>query len=330
MPTDQYWIALVVACLVGLVAVALTIPALRRLQVTDLPNHRSSHESATPRGGGIALVVAIVAVALITGPPLRSTAMILAGIIMLGGLGFVDDIRGLSVRLRLVIVGSTGGVLALALGSPLPPIAAAGLGALWFAAYVNAFNFMDGINGISALTAAVAGATYVAIGNSQDSNEAVLLGAVLTGSSIAFLPYNFPRARVFLGDAGSYALGFTIAALAWLVWTQGAGLILAISPTLVYLADTSVTLIRRYLARAKVTEAHRQHLYQRMVDAGMSHAAVAIGYAIASAVVVASTWAFGLAGAVIAIVTAAAIGCAALRRAGDAHPFHGLGREITP
>lgn len=255
--------------------------------------------------------------------------MILAGIVVLGALGFLDDIRGLAVWPRLIVMTLSGGSLALLVGGPLPSILLAGLGAVWFAAYVNAFNFMDGINGIAALTSVVAGLSYAAMGIRLESNEVVVIGAALTGASLAFLPYNFPRARIFLGDAGSYALGFTIAALAWLAWSQGASPILAISPTLIYLADTSITLFRRYRSRAKVTEAHRQHVYQRMVDAGLSHTAVAMGYAIATALVVASSWFFGLGGAITTMLAAAATGTAALRRAEDFPPTPGLDKEAT-
>lgn len=214
MLNDLYWFALAVAALVGLAAVAVAVPVLRRWQVIDVPNHRSSHASAIPRGGGIAVVLAILAGALASRPLAPLVVLILAGTLLMSALGFLDDVHGLSVRLRLVVVAVTGGALAQAIGSPLPTMLAAGLGALWFSAYVNAFNFMDGINGIAALTAVVAGIAYATIGYGQDSNEAMLLGAVLTGSCIAFLPYNFPRARIFLGDAGSYALGCAIASLA--------------------------------------------------------------------------------------------------------------------
>jgi UDP-N-acetylmuramyl pentapeptide phosphotransferase/UDP-N-acetylglucosamine-1-phosphate transferase len=162
--------------------------------------------------------------------------------------------------------------------------------AVWVAAYVNAFNFMDGINGISGLTGLVSGVAYSLMGLEFGSGSAVIVGAALAGASLAFLPFNLPSAKVFLGDVGSYSLGFVIAALGWIVWSSGAPLALAIAPTAVYLADTGATLVRRYRRGAPLTEAHREHSYQRLTAGGRSHVAVALTVAGAESLVVALVW----------------------------------------
>jgi UDP-N-acetylmuramyl pentapeptide phosphotransferase/UDP-N-acetylglucosamine-1-phosphate transferase len=169
---------------------------------------------------------------------------------------------------------------------------------------------MDGINGISALSGAVAGAAYTAMGVAYDSSSLVGLGAGLLGACLSFLPFNLLTAKVFLGDVGSYGVGFAIAACSWLAWTAGAPLLLALSPTLIYLADTGATLLRRARAGAPLLEAHREHAYQRLVLGGRSHPRVALFVAAASAGVVMLAWLgtlLGFVGAALAAVGAAAV-----------------------
>lgn len=217
--------------------------------------------------------------------------MIVLGALALGAVGLWDDVRGglgPSVRLGwLLLVGALAGWV---LDSPLPFLLAVPAMAVWTASYVNAFNFMDGINGISGLSALVSGVAYALMGVEAGSTAAVLVGAALTGAAASFLPYNLPRARVFLGDVGSYSLGFVIAALAWLVWSAGLPPTLALAPTAAYLADTGATLLRRYREGRPLTEAHREHTYQQLVVAGRSHFAVALVVVGVQALVVAFVW----------------------------------------
>jgi UDP-N-acetylmuramyl pentapeptide phosphotransferase/UDP-N-acetylglucosamine-1-phosphate transferase len=164
------------------------------------------------------------------------------------------------------------------------PVIIAVVGATaWFLLYVNAFNFMDGVNGISGLQAAVVGAAFVGIGTLWDVPGVMGWGAAIAGASIAFLPYNAVRARVFLGDAGSYGLGAAIALLTVHAWTSGVPAWAALAPSLIYCADVLTTLCRRFLAHESVLDAHRSHIYQRLTDAGLSHVQVAGFVAAASA-----------------------------------------------
>ena len=144
--------------------------------------------------------------------------------------------------------------------------------------------------GYPGLTALVAGVAYALMGLEFDSNAAVVIGAGLCGASISFLPYNVPRARVFLGDVGSYSLGFVIAALAGIICAAGAPLALALAPTAVYLADTGTTLVRRYRRGAPLTEAHREHTYQLLAVGGWSHTQVSLVVAGVQTLVVILVW----------------------------------------
>ena len=141
--------------------------------------------------------------------------------------------------------------------------------------YVNAFNFMDGINGISAMSAAVAGGWYAWLGLDTSTPSLVVLGLALAGAAIGFLPWNLPRARVFLGDVGSYGVGMLIAGLAVMAMASGGSILEAVAPLVVYIADTAWALLKRIWRGDSWHQAHREHVYQRLVDAGWPHAGAA-------------------------------------------------------
>lgn len=272
---------------VGLVSFAVTaltlvglVPLLRRMHLLDVPNRRSSHRVPTPRGGGLAVLVGIAA-AVLVGAPLQPFWYGVLGVVaVLGAVGLVDDLRGLGTGVRLaahVVGGGAAGWLltsgAGVGGAWLP--AAVVVCALWVVAFVNAFNFMDGVNGISGVTGAVTGAWYGWLGYSSGDPALLLLGVALAGACVGFLPFNAVRARVFLGDVGSYGIGALIAVLAVWVAAGHGGFVAAVAPVAVYAADTGWTLLRRWHAGASLTTAHREHVYQRLTDRGFTHEAVA-------------------------------------------------------
>src|SRR5262249_37079031 len=138
-------------------------------------------------------------------------------------------------------------------------------------------NFMDGVNGISAAQACVAGVGYALVGTVHHDPPLVAGGAVLAGAALGFAPFNVPRALVFLGDVGSYALGGAIGARALQPAMSGVGPGAVLAPVVLYLADTASTRARRVRAGERWYLPHRGHAYQRLVTAGWSHTAVA-GY----------------------------------------------------
>jgi UDP-N-acetylmuramyl pentapeptide phosphotransferase/UDP-N-acetylglucosamine-1-phosphate transferase len=169
------------------------------------------------------------------------------------------------VMVGAVVIDRSGARLVLALV----------VAAFVVAAYINAFNFMDGINGISGSQAAIAGAFLAAIGDHIDAPAVTAAGLAVCGASLGFLPFNAIRARIFLGDVGSYFLGFWLAGLALLVVDAGVAAAVVVGPFLLYLMDTSVVIVRRARRGARLTEAHREHAYQRLTQVGWSHLAVA-------------------------------------------------------
>ena len=252
----------------------VTISLLRRAAALDVPNGRSSHTVPTPRGGGAPIAVGLVLVALL----IRSPAAIAFAIAVaaFGAIGFVDDLSGLPVSRRLLLqgLGSVAAAIALVSNLVLPPVAlaaAAAVIAIWIAGFVNAFNFMDGVNGISGAHAALGGAAYACLGVWRPDLFLVAGGGALAAGALAFLPWNAVRARVFLGDVGSYGLGAALAVLAACAVIGGIPVEAAVGPLALYLADTAWTLQRRIRSGERFFEAHRTHTYQQLCDLGWSH-----------------------------------------------------------
>ena len=262
------------ALLLSAAATALVCPiAIRHLRLTgllDMPNHRSSHVSPTPRGGGIACATGIgvaAAAAQVAGHDVAWTA--LAGAGALAGLGRLDDIHGLPPFTRLIAQGVVGGVMGHAFLGGTP---GAVVGAAVTSVAVNTTNFMDGINGMSGLTAALWGASVMRVGASTHRGALVELGAATAGAGLGFLPYNMPQASLFLGDVGSYLFGGAFAA-GILSQRDGWSAMACIAPLSVYLTDTGSTVVRRARRGSPLTEAHREHVYQRLVSQhGWTHA----------------------------------------------------------
>ena len=262
------------------VAEPVTIRLLRRAAAIDVPNARSSHSVPTPRGGGLPMAIGIAAAALLVQSPggTRSVAVgFAATVAIFAAIGFADDLTGLPAGWRLMLQGlaslAIGGVLAARAGLP-PTLAAAvaGVIAIWLAGFVNAFNFMDGVNGISGAHALIGGAAYACLGWWLPDPFLAVAGAAVAAGALAFLPWNAGRARVFLGDVGSYGLGAALAVLAaYCVVARGIPPEAALAPLALYLADTGWTLLRRIRADAPIFQAHRTHIYQQLCDSGWSH-----------------------------------------------------------
>ncbi|MEW6498846.1 MAG: glycosyltransferase family 4 protein [Cyanobacteriota bacterium] len=272
----------------SLLGVYAYIRFARRYHIMDIPNVRSSHSQPVPRGGGIGLLLGIgvsAALASILGVELPSWPIWL-GLVLVAGVGFWDDLRGeLQVPIRLLaqlcaallVVSFSGRLTSL----PLPPpadLSLNGLGYLisviWILAVLNFFNFMDGIDGIAGSQALITGiALAFAVGM-----EGAWLGATIAGSSLGFLLLNWQPAKIFLGDIGSYSLGFMLAAAPLQYGSERASrLTMLVGLSLwMFLADASLTFIHRLFSKGRVWEAHRNHFYQRLVKSGLSHKQVTL------------------------------------------------------
>ncbi|WP_187770637.1 lipopolysaccharide biosynthesis protein [Cognatilysobacter lacus] len=268
-----------VALLVTVAAISASGTALARRyalarQLVDVPGERRSHSVATPRGGGVGPVVAVLAAMLAMtaaqGTPWLA-AIALAAVALVGAW---DDHRPLAASWRLLVHAAAG--LAVA-GSLFDPMVAPLLFAAVFAGVVvliNVWNFMDGINGLAASQAALVAAAVAAVDPGMRIPAIVVVVACL-----AFLPFNFPRARIFLGDVGSGALGLIVAWLCAGVATARPlnGLLMAL-PLSAFLVDAGLTLSRRMLRRERWWEPHAQHLYQGLARRH-GHARVTLAYA---------------------------------------------------
>ena len=262
--------------LLGLAATPIAIAAMSCVGVVDVPNERSSHERPTVRGAGVGVTI-VAAVALIVAGVVDVGEGLLAvglGSAAYAVLGMADDLLDLPAlgRLPTQLVLGVGCVMALGTVQPWLLALAAGVAV---AGYLNAYNFMDGINGISGLHAIGVGAAWAFAGSASDSASAVVLGTVVAGAALAFLPYNFPEARGFLGDVGSYFFGGCIAIGAVALYGSIPTIVIVL-PLTPYAADTGWTLFRRVRRGEIWHEAHREHVYQRLLEVGWTHASSAL------------------------------------------------------
>ena len=266
------------------------------LGLIDWPSERSSHRVATPRAGGIAIMLGTAA-ALAVLPLLssgdRSVAWTLFAIAALSGVaGLADDRLGLTalpkfvaqivVGLALVIV--FGPVVEVPLPAPfnaavLQSVAAWSLSILWLTTVVNFFNFMDGIDGIAAGQAV---SSCIGIAVAAWSEDATVLALIVAGAFTGFLFHNAPRARIFMGDSGSGFLGFILAAAPFAAppSRRGEALLAVTIGLTLFLLDPVRTLIKRAFQRKNIFRAHREHLYQQLAVPEEPHGPVAALYAV--------------------------------------------------
>jgi UDP-N-acetylmuramyl pentapeptide phosphotransferase/UDP-N-acetylglucosamine-1-phosphate transferase len=290
----------------GLAVALLTGPVralLIRSGVYDAPNARSSHTQLKPRGGGIALHSVVLPAWLAAAWGWGDVAAALPLMALTAGLAalsLVDDVRGLhpAVRFPAQIVAVGFGLWALDLAPVfqgwLPgwlDLALAGLAWLWF---VNLYNFMDGIDGITGVETLTIGLGLGLVGLVAGLGPTSALGVVpwlLAGAAAGFLVWNWAPSKVFLGDVGSVPLGFLLGALLLQAAAAGQWAPALILPAY-YLVDATLTLLRRLVRGEKVWHAHREHAYQRAVQAGLSHGAVALRIAAVNAALIAGAlWA---------------------------------------
>jgi Fuc2NAc and GlcNAc transferase len=275
------------------VAAALTWFVLHRAErwnMLDVPNSRSSHIRPVPRGGGVAIVAAFIValVALAGNAPLL--VVVVPGASAVAAIGWFDDRRGASPRVRAAVhlvaaiwaVAWLGGLPGLQFGTghiPLGPFGAvlAVVGVVWF---LNLFNFMDGIDGIAASQAVLIGLVAGLIAWLNDDRSLATAWLLLAGSAAGFMVWNWPPARIFMGDVGSGFLGYCMAVLALFGERSGSVPLAAwIVLVAVFGFDATVTLVRRLIHGERVYEAHRRHAYQRAVVSGFTHRTVTLAAA---------------------------------------------------
>jgi UDP-N-acetylmuramyl pentapeptide phosphotransferase/UDP-N-acetylglucosamine-1-phosphate transferase len=253
----------------------LLLPILRR-HALDIPNARSNHKNPVPRGGGIAMIAAGLVGLVIAGLPLP----IVCGVILLAVISFVDDIRKLSVLIRLAaqviaVVLALSCVTQRVLPSFIPQALESLLLALAWIWFINLTNFMDGIDGISAMQAVMvsAGICLIRFLCPQLPSDLAMQAAVVAAAAYGFYLFNKSPAKLFMGDVGSIPLGFIMGYLLLELAAHHYLLPALILPAY-YVSDATFTLMKRQLNGKKIWEAHSEHAYQHAVRAGLSHATV--------------------------------------------------------
>ena len=238
-------------------------------QFQDIPNQRSLHESPTPRVGGLALMLGVITGWQLVGGALTHCLSAAAMSLLLVSL--LDDLKDLPAGWRLlaqllVAVGFVSFIL-----DPIP-FYWAFLFVLSLAWMTNLYNFMDGANGLAGGMAVIGFGFFAMAAACAGDNQFALVNLVIVGSSLAFLWFNFGKAKVFMGDAGSIPLGFLAAAIGLMGWQKG--LWPAWFPVVIFssfIVDATVTLFKRLFRGERVWEAHRGHYYQRVIQMGWSH-----------------------------------------------------------
>jgi UDP-N-acetylmuramyl pentapeptide phosphotransferase/UDP-N-acetylglucosamine-1-phosphate transferase len=258
----------------------------RWLVALDHPNERSLHDSPTPRTGGLAIVVSFALAQLpvvwLYGASWSGFALVLA-IAMVLAVSLADDLRDMPVVVRLCV--QAGAVLVLIVAGfslrevvlpgiqwPLPPLLATIFSLLMMLWLTNLYNFMDGIDGLAGGMGVIGFAALGVLGAQAGDFGFFVVCATISSACAGFLVFNFPPARIFMGDAGSSVLGLLAAALAlkadrdglFPLWLS----VLVFSP---FIVDATVTLIRRALRLEVLWQAHRSHFYQRLVTLGSGH-----------------------------------------------------------
>jgi UDP-N-acetylmuramyl pentapeptide phosphotransferase/UDP-N-acetylglucosamine-1-phosphate transferase len=276
----------------------------RMLGALDRPNDRSSHTKVTPRGGGMAIVVVTVLAALAAAMLYPAAATRLAAIVIpavtIAAVSWIDDVRTLKNRVRFSVHLAAAAAATAALG-PVHTVDLGSFGSLdlghaawpltilWIVGLTNAFNFMDGIDGIAGITAAAAGAGLAAAAWLLGGPAIAAVALAFAGAALGFLSQNWPPARIFMGDVGSAFCGFLIAVLPLGMPAADVPRIVPVAVLAMwpFIFDTLFTIVRRLRRGENVFQAHRSHLYQRLVIAGWSHRATSSLYGSLAAMAVA-------------------------------------------
>jgi UDP-GlcNAc:undecaprenyl-phosphate GlcNAc-1-phosphate transferase len=284
----------IVALGVGAAVSAIATPAARWLAARHgsfaIPNERTLHKHPLPTSGGVAIIIGFIAAALLTGaqhvgPPTRLLA-ILAGALLVAGVGLVDDRIDLPAKLKLGLQFVAALPLLFAgvridfISNPfhhglipLPEWLSCVVTVLWVVGVTNAINLIDGVDGLAAGVSAISCMALAVIALNWGQPAVALLCAALAGGALGYLPYNWNPSTILMGDTGAYFLGYIIAAITILGAFKSAAAIAILVPILVLavpLFDTVLSPVRRYLNGKPAFKADRDHLHHRLLALGLS------------------------------------------------------------
>ena len=257
----------------------LTRQIAMRLGVTAAPNRRNIHSQHVPLMGGAAIYLAFVFSVLLFSPPhhLIELGAIVAGATLLALIGYLDDRRHLSPRIRLIVMTVAAGVAALAgvqidlFGSALIDIP---LTLFWIVALINAINWIDNMDGLAAGTASITSGFFLLLALSQGQILVSMLAAAIFGSAVGFLIYNFNPSSTFMGDMGAYTLGFVLAILAIKLKFAAQPLnVTWMVPVFVLalpIVDINLAIFTRLLERRPLMLAAKDHVSHRLLSLGLT------------------------------------------------------------
>lgn len=280
------FLALLLAAVVAALLTRRFCDPASGLHLLDLPNARSLHTRPTPRSGGIALLAGAGAalVLLAGGGGLHAAlAPVLLAALPVAVVSYFDDRGGVAVRVRFAVHLAAAGLLLATGGLPAaltlpggvwqPGPAVTAMLALPFCVWMlNLYNFMDGMDGFAGGMTVAGYGTLALLGALAGDAGYATVAALPAAAALGFLAFNFPPARIFMGDTGAATLGFLAAGL--ILYGERAGLfpfwagLLAFAP---FIVDATVTLLRRLVHGERIWEAHRSHYYQRLVRLGWGH-----------------------------------------------------------
>ncbi len=272
---------------------------IQRSKIMDTPNHRSSHTKPTPTAGGLAIVSTFflgMGILFFMADKTMITQKFFLGFtfssLLISGMSFYDDYRQKPFSLRLItqviaiLVVISFGIVITDINLSLSGNTALGLAGylitfIWILGLTNAYNFMDGLNGMAGGNAVITSFFLGLVSFGQGSNFTYIVCYTIIAGTLGFLIFNFPKGRLFMGDVGSTFLGFTFATLAIISSLYDtAHTSLLVIPLLLFhfIYDTFFTFIRRLIAKENVFQAHRTHLYQLLNRLGYSHTKVTLIY----------------------------------------------------
>jgi UDP-N-acetylmuramyl pentapeptide phosphotransferase/UDP-N-acetylglucosamine-1-phosphate transferase len=278
------WIA--IYFMIGLAGTWIARRYAMHHRLLDEPGERRSHAVATPRGGGISVVAALLLafLALATWRTDRSVLLLASGsgLLLVATVGWIDDHRPLSAPLRLLVHAAAAGILAVAVYQENGSLTGACIVFAVALILVNVWNFMDGIDGLAASQAVIVALGYALCMVDQVAFAAAL---ALAAATCGFLPFNFPKARIFLGDVGSGSLGFGLATLLALEVAAKPSppsmvQFVFLVPLSAFMIDASLTLMKRIVRGERWWTAHVEHAYQRWAARSQGHVVVTTAYAI--------------------------------------------------
>lgn len=288
----------VMAILLALGVALLITPLVRKWAfkwgALDRPNQRKVHQQVMPRLGGLAVFIAFTTAVLLTQEISSHIIGLLVGGALIILLGFVDDTRGISPKVKLAgqlvaacavipfglqvnFVTNPFSDELLALGLLSIPVTV-----MWIVSVTNAVNLIDGLDGLAGGTVCIAALTLAAVvwieaamsGGSAGQSQAIALALILAAAVLGFLRYNFYPAKIFLGDTGSMYLGFSVAVLSVMGLAKSATFISVIIPVVILgipLLDTTCAIIRRFQGQKPITQPDKEHLHHRLMKMGLNH-----------------------------------------------------------